>query len=72
MVLVKLRLNLADQELAFRFGANQSTISRKIKTWIYTMFVQLKPLIKWPEREVARQTMPIIADYAYYLLKPVS
>ena len=60
IVLMKLRLNLADQDLAFRFGAHQSTISRKFKTWIYTMFVRLKPLIKWPEREVARQTMPIV------------
>ena len=34
IVLMKLRLNLGDQDLGYRFGVNQSTISRYFKKWI--------------------------------------
>ena len=48
MVLMKLRLNLYDQDLAYRFRVHQSTVSRKTRRWIEAMFVRLQPLIKWP------------------------
>ena len=59
LVLMKLRLNLGDQDLAFRFGVNQSTISRCISKWVDVMYVCLKALIKWPERELLMKTMPM-------------
>ena len=59
MVLMKLRLNLANQDLAYRFNIHQSTVSRKFRLWIDAMFVRLRPLIKWPERDVVRDTMPM-------------
>ena len=34
LVLVRLRLGLFEQDLAYRFGVSQSTISRIIITWI--------------------------------------
>lgn len=60
MVLMKLRLNLGDQGLAYRFGVHQSTISRRFKIWIEVMFVQLKPMIKWPDRAVVTRTLPMV------------
>ena len=50
LVLIKLRLNVGDQDLAFRFSVNQSTISRCLSKWIDVMYVRLTPLVKWPER----------------------
>ena len=58
MVLMKLRLNLGDQDLAYRFGINQSTVSRQFKKWIDLMHVRLNPQVKWPGREELRKTMP--------------
>ena len=51
VVLMKLRLNLGDQDIAYRFGVNQSTISRCFNKWIDVMYIRLKPLIKWPGRD---------------------
>ena len=59
LVLMKLRLNFGDQDLAFRFGVNQSTISRCISKWVNVLYVHLKPLIKWPERDQLLNTMPM-------------
>jgi len=58
MVLMKLRLNLADQDLAYRFGVSQSLVSKNWKKWIDAMYIRLKPLIKWPDREQLMRTMP--------------
>lgn len=59
LVLMKLRLNSPDFDLAYRFGVSQSTVSRIFERWIQVMFVMLKPLVKWPEREELRKTMPL-------------
>ena len=60
MVLLKLRLNLSDQDIAYRFGIHQSTVSRNFRKWIDVMYCRLKPLILWPEREILMQTMPVV------------
>ena len=60
MVLMKLRLNLGDQYLAYRFGVHNSTISRYFKKWINAMYVRLKPLIKWPGRGELLKSMPVV------------
>ena len=56
MTLVKLRLNLCDQDLAYRFGVSQSTVSRNFRKWIDIMYIRLKP---WPSREAVTKTMPV-------------
>ena len=58
LVLMKLRLNLLDADLARRFGVSQSTVSKLIMKWINVMYVCLQPLIIWPEREDVCATMP--------------
>uniref|UniRef100_A0A7M5X0V0 DDE Tnp4 domain-containing protein n=1 Tax=Clytia hemisphaerica TaxID=252671 RepID=A0A7M5X0V0_9CNID len=55
---MRLRLALLEQNLAYRFGVSQPTISRIINGWIGVMATRLEFLIHWPEREQLRKTMP--------------
>ena len=59
MVLLKLRLNLNDQDIAYRFGVHQTTVSRNFRKVMSVLYNRLKPLIRWPEREQLILTMPI-------------
>lgn len=56
--LVKLRLNLCFEDIAYRAGVSHSTISRIFYKWLNASFVKLKFLINWPSREVVRETLP--------------
>ena len=49
VVLAKLRLNLTNQDIGYRFDVHQKTISKMFKKWIKFMYIRLKPLIKWPK-----------------------
>ena len=54
MFFLKLRLNLFDEDIAYRFRVHPSTVSRNF----HRVLDVAAALIKWPEREVLRQTMP--------------
>lgn len=58
VVLLRLRLNLQEEDLCFRFHVHQSTISRIIDAWLPVMSHALDCLIIWPERETLIKTMP--------------
>ena len=45
MVLMKLRLNLGDQDLAYWFQVTQSTVSRYLNRWIDVLYTCLSCLI---------------------------
>ena len=51
MTLMKLRLNIENQHLAYLFGVHHSTVSQNFRKWIYVMYERPKPLVIWPERE---------------------
>ena len=57
-MLVRLRLGLMEQDIAYRFNISQSTVSRIIITWINFMHLQLKELPLWPKKEVVTFYMP--------------
>ena len=59
MVLMKLRLNLGDQDLAYRFQVTQSTVSRYFNRWLDVLYTCLSCLITWPERDQLMKTMPM-------------
>lgn len=59
LVLIKLRLNLEEQDLAYRFGISQPTVSRVFRKWIAIMGQRLQPLIYWPERTELKESMPV-------------
>ena len=58
LTMMRLRLNLTFQDLAYRFNISKSTASRIFDKWIVVMARELKFLIKWPDREVLQKTMP--------------
>ena len=59
MVLIKLRLHVPLQDLAFRFGVSLSTVSRTFTSWLTVIDVRLSPLIRWSERDELWRTMPM-------------
>ncbi|XP_048589803.1 uncharacterized protein LOC5503578 isoform X2 [Nematostella vectensis] len=60
LVLLRLKLNLPLQELAYRFYISLATASRIFDGWIHVMSIRLQFLIHWPEREELQATMPVV------------
>ena len=58
MFLMKLRLNLFDEDIGYRFSAHRTTVSRNFHKVLDVMDVKLSHLIKWPDREILRETLP--------------
>ena len=65
MVLIKLRLDVSLQDLAYRFVVSVTTVSRIFSYWMVVMDVRLKFMISWPEREQLWQIMPMCFQYAF-------
>ena len=59
MFFMKLRLNLFDEDIAHRFGVHPTTVSRNFHRVLNIASVKTSFLIKWPERDVLRLTMPV-------------
>ncbi len=59
VTLIRLRLNLQIQDIGYRFNVHNSTISRTFLRVVDLLHSKLKPLIRWPDREVLRKTMPM-------------
>ena len=55
---MKLRLNLTNEDLVYRFGVAKSTVSRIFHKWLDVMYVKMKSCIRWPDKETVRQTLP--------------
>ncbi|XP_065678127.1 uncharacterized protein LOC136093128 [Hydra vulgaris] len=51
LMCMKLRLDLAIQDLAFRFSISNSQCSSILTTWITYFGNELKPLLLWPTKE---------------------
>ena len=65
LVLVRLRLGLFEQDLAYRFGISQTTVSRIIFTWINFLYLQFKQIPLWPPRALTLSNMPVIFKERY-------
>ena len=59
LTLMQLRLNLSVQDLGYRFGIHSSTVSKVFQSCIHTMFTAMKFLVRWPQRDELRLTMPL-------------
>ena len=57
MVLIKLRLNVPQQDIAYHFNVSRSVVSRVFSAWLIVMDIRLSPLISWPDREDLNMTM---------------
>ncbi|XP_072014153.1 LOW QUALITY PROTEIN: uncharacterized protein [Amphiura filiformis] len=58
MTLMKLRLNLREDDLAFRFGIGQSTVSQVLSTWLPFLQKELDAFINWPSKEATLKYYP--------------
>ena len=58
LVLCRLRLGLLEQDLAFRFGISQPTVSRICTTWINLMYFKFQEVTIWSTRDHVNATMP--------------
>ena len=65
MVLIKLRLNVPNQDLAYRFDISLSTASCVFSAWMEVLDVRLSLLIAWPDREELWRTMPLCFQYSF-------
>ena len=67
VTLMKLRLNLGYQDLAYRLGVSISTLSRRFNEMLDIMAIRLDFLIFWPDRENLQKTMPLCFRPTYGL-----
>ena len=58
MVMMKLRHAFTLKDLSYRFGVDITRVSRIFNHWINIMHAELQPLVKWPERDIVRKTLP--------------
>ena len=65
MVLMKQRLSVPFQDLAYRFAVSIATVSRIFSAWMVVMDAKLFPLVYWPEREQLYHTMLMCFQYAF-------
>ena len=65
LVLMKLRLDVPFQDLAYRFDISLSTVSRIFLAWMIVMEIRLSPLINWPVREDLWRTMLKCFQYSF-------
>lgn len=59
MVLMRLRLNVPLTLLGHWFSVSPTTASRIYETIVNIMYAKMKCLIRWPEREQLKKTMPM-------------
>lgn len=59
LVLMKLRLNLDIPDLGYRFKVSPSCVSKIFLDMIHIMYVRMKCLILWPDREELQMSMPM-------------
>ena len=65
MTLIKVRLNVPYQDLAYRFDVSLTKVSRILTHWLMVMDIRLSCLISWPEREDLWRTMPQCFQYSF-------
>ena len=62
--LMRMRLNLPGEDLGFRFEVRVSTVSRTFTNALEILYLCLRPLIIWPDRETLKKTLPM--DFRKY------
>jgi len=59
MTLMRLRLNLDEQDLAVRIGLSQPTASKYFITWVSFLYRHLSEIDWWPSQESVFSTSPV-------------
>ena len=63
--MMKLRLNLGLQDLAYRLRVHLSTMVQRYHEMLHMPYTRLKFLIMWPERDNLRKIMPLCFRAVY-------
>ena len=58
LVMIKLRLNLQNKDLGYRFKVSKSSVSQISHKWLNILYYALQFLIRWPSREELKVTLP--------------
>ncbi len=58
LVMMKLRLGLLNRDLAYRFGIEETTVSKIYRRWLQGMAAGMKNLLIWPSRSEVRLNLP--------------
>ena len=58
LTLCKLRHNFSQEDLAMRFGVNQSTMSRLYTCWTKILEARINEFPLWPDRTLIQESMP--------------
>ena len=58
LTMMKLKLGLINEDLAFRFMVSSTTVSSVFITWIKLMSKELLVLIIWPSKQQVKNTLP--------------
>ena len=59
LCLIRLRLGVSVVDLSKCFQVSKTTVSRKYLDMLEVLYVNLKPLINWPERPELQISMPV-------------
>ena len=57
MFLMKVRLNLFDEDLACRYSIHRTSVSRTFHRVLNVLYARLSFLVKWPEQDVLQETL---------------
>ena len=66
LTVIKLKLDLLEDDLAFRFGISTSLVSQILSTWIPLLAKELQGLIYWPTREEI-ETQSLHTPHSHYI-----
>jgi len=58
LTLMRLKLSLTLQDLAYRFGVSNSTAGYTFERWLFHCYTSLECFIKWPERYDTKMKTP--------------
>ena len=71
LVIIRLCLGSFEQDLGYRFGISQTTVSRIIVTWINFMYLQFKQILLWPSRALTLSNMPKLFKDKYPMTRVI-
>ena len=68
LTLMRLRLGLRVQDLAYRFQIGLTTASKIFSYWLDAMYLSLKVFIKWPTQDICHKSLKtcILEHVAFY------
>ena len=65
LCLIRLRMNYLFKDIAYQLRISLSTVQRSFHATLDVLYVKLAFLIRWPDREQLRKTMPMCFRAAY-------